>query len=243
MSTAEFVIAEISDFNENVCYEMGQCVALEKWCYRIKNKLYKPQELPDGKIIPMLDSLKYEQYSVDPALVVLAGLSLQSATKVVTEIAIKFRKLRKEQRKAVNPFDNTNRLSLIQSHSTPTIFIYAEKSQDMAMWIKDYGRMIRDEVGVLFLDDPGTTYKGPETLKYLELIARSTHCIIDISCKNRFSSYLLGYAVGRDRHHLAVARRGTDSVITNYRGYAAIEEYEFKDELWQIIRRFVQNAR
>lgn len=244
MSNVDFVIAEISDYNENVCFEMGQCVALEIFCYRIKNTLHNV-DVPVESINLMLNSLKYKPYQFNLAVKTSNEpnkVDWQSAEKVVKKIAEEFRKIPQDKRKATNPFDNTRRLSMIPRPEKPAVFIFAEKSEQMYRWIKDYTRMIRDELGILVRDDPGPAYEGPEAMKYLESIARSTHCIIDITSKNRFSAFLLGYAVSRETKNLAVWRRGTDSLITNYRGEAGHQEYETKDELWHAICGFIQTA-
>lgn len=69
----------------------------------------------------------------------------------------------------------------------------------MSPWIKDFSNQIREDLGVGVLGDPGPSYDGPEALKYLQLTARSTHCVIDVTNKNRFAWFLVGFAEGFER--------------------------------------------
>jgi hypothetical protein len=243
ISTAAFLIAEISDFNENVCFEMGQCVALELWFYGIKNRLSEKQA-PNETIKEMLDSLKYDRYDLTPEPTSFGDTQtwdFKSADEVVKKISDRFRKLTDKKRKAVNPFDNNQRLGLIRESRTRSIFLYADETELMATWLQDFEGQIMTDLRSNVTRDQGSSYNGSYTLKYLEAIARSSHCIIDITNKNPYCGFLLGYTVGREKKHLAVWRRGTNSLITNYRGEAGKNEYDNKDELWQVIRNFVQS--
>lgn len=245
ISNVDFVIAEISDYNENVCYEMGQCVALELWFYRIRNSRWLSKTKPDPKTKAMLESLKYYSYQFDPARANEGSLTeadWKGAESVINSVVEQFGKLSPAKRKAVNPFDNTHRLGLIKAPADPTVFMFSDSTEISHRWTKDFATQIRDDLKLHFRDDPGAAYQGPDALKYLEAIARSTHCVIDITGKHRFAAFLLGFAVGRGNRHLAVGRSGVDSLITNYRGEAGFVTYDSRDELWSEIKAFLQAA-
>ncbi|MCI0400442.1 MAG: hypothetical protein L0Z68_03960 [Gammaproteobacteria bacterium] len=98
---------------------------------------------------------------------------------------------------------------------------------------------MREDVGAAVVSDPGLMYGGSEAQKYLECVARSTRCIIDVTDKNRFAWLLVGYAEGRGRTPMAVWKQGTEGLITNYRGQAGRKEFDSKDDLWSAIRQFI----
>lgn len=242
LSSADFFIAEISDYNENVCHEVGIGIALGKCSYHIKNKQHRCPA-PDARIGDLLSSLKYRAYECDPSSTKARDDISPDNAKTI-EVAIqhsaeKFRKLPEDKRKNVNPFKSSAALHTIQKPDATTVFLFADHSAPMHVWIKEFSNKIREDFGAVVVSDPGLQYAGSEAQKYLECVARSTHCVIDVTDKNRFAWLLVGYAEGRERTPMAVWKRRTDGLITNYRGQAGQKEFDSKDDLWSAIGQFI----
>lgn len=241
LSSADFFIAEISDYNENVCHEVGIGIALGKCSYHIKNRQHGCPA-PDTRIGDLLSSLKYRAYECAPSTKASNDITPDNARTIegaIQHATEKFRKLPEDKRKNVNPFKSSGALHTIQKPGAMTVFLFADHSAPMHEWIKEFSNKIREDFGAAVVSDPGLQYAGSEAQKYLECVARSTHCVIDVTDKNRFAWLLVGYALGRERTPMAVWKQRTESLITNYRGQAGRKEFDSKDDLWFAIRQFV----
>ncbi|MCI0564766.1 MAG: hypothetical protein MN733_40385, partial [Nitrososphaera sp.] len=224
-----------------VCHEIGIGIALGKCCYRIKNDQHSCPA-PDEAIGTVLSSLKYQAYQCNPSATCVDSIApsdTQAIEDAIRKLTEQFRKLSKAKRNNVNPFKTSAELHLIQKPDTTTVFLFSDKSASMWPWTKDFSNQIREDLGLGVSADPGTSYDGPEALKYLQLAARSTHCIIDVTNKNRFAWFLVGFSEGFERRPLAAWKQGTDSMITDYRGQASNAKYDNKDELWHTIKQFI----
>ena len=245
MESADFFVAEISDLNPNVCFEMGSGIALGRWFKRLRNVEHRC-DIDDDRIERVLHSLRYQEYSfaTNTPGHNSGNSDVQSVNHAIAKVVAEFEVFHKRAEPFYNPFDQKVRLNVMrpQERGRPSVVLFAEAPAPFASWIVDFKAEIRRELEHRPYDDPGTAYDGPEALKYLEAIARSAKCVIDITKDSRFACFLLGYATGRQRHVLAVRHKEKQPVIASFRGEAAIFEYESRDDLWHEVKKFLQDA-
>ncbi|MCI0400441.1 MAG: hypothetical protein L0Z68_03955 [Gammaproteobacteria bacterium] len=109
LSSADFFIVETSDYNENVCHEVGIGIALGKCSYHIRNERHRCPA-PDTRIGDLFSSLKYRAYECAPSTKASNNISPDNARTIgdaIAHAAEIFRKLPEDKRKNVNPFKSS----------------------------------------------------------------------------------------------------------------------------------------
>jgi hypothetical protein len=233
MRSMQVLLFDITDENENVCFEWGMGLALSRYSRLLLNtSIPGAVERQKKSLVFPLEYIPYV-WPDDQRVPASEGPAFHSLKLAVSKIAHDFSQSKKRE---IGPLGTDLRKEY--GPIPGTVYVYDGTNSRMSTWRNDIHTIIRGlTLAPAYV--PAVS-KGITLLKHLEAAARADKCIVDISACDRLGCTLVGFLFMRAQPVLAVYDSSRPGQFTNWKAEDANRAYASKDELLDQIKNFLQ---